>query len=145
VSHRRLGRSRVFLDSSAFAAVVMEWDTDHAAALIIQDQLLVEGWMACSTNFVLAEMHALLLRRAGHDVAMRTLEEVVSSDTAIVRIGEEDEVRALEILVQYDDKDFSYTDATSFAVMERLGIDAAFTFDRHFSQYGFRTLAADET
>lgn len=34
----------------------------------------------------------------------------------------------------------SRTDATSFAVMERLGLDRALAFDRHFTQYGFRSL-----
>jgi predicted nucleic acid-binding protein len=32
------------------------------------------------------------------------------------------------------------TDATSFAVMERLGIEAAFAFDRDFRQYGLPVL-----
>jgi predicted nucleic acid-binding protein len=54
----------------------------------------------------------------------------------IVRVTPEDEAKAREITYRYDDKDFSLTDATSFAVMERLGIRAAFTFDRDFRQYG---------
>jgi predicted nucleic acid-binding protein len=41
------------------------------------------------------------------------------------------------LFYQYGDKDFSFTDAISFGVMERLGIHVAFTFDRHFRQYGF--------
>jgi len=36
----------------------------------------------------------------------------------------------------------SLTDAASFAVMERLRLPAAFTFDRHFAQYGFTVLVA---
>jgi len=40
----------------------------------------------------------------------------------------------------YTDKTFSYVDCSSFAVMERLRITAAFAFDPHFEQYGFRLL-----
>ncbi len=40
-------------------------------------------------------------------------------------------------------KDFSLTDATSFALMERLGVRFAFTFDRNFAQYGLTALAPE--
>lgn len=57
-------------------------------------------------------------------------------DRGFVAVGPEDEERALQILRQYRGKDFSFTNATSFAVMERLGIAQAVSFDRHFQQYG---------
>ena len=37
-------------------------------------------------------------------------------------------------------KDFSYTDCTSFVVMKQLDMTIAFTFDRHFDQFGFTRL-----
>jgi len=61
----------------------------------------------------------------------------------VVRARAADEVRARHIIYQYDDKAFSMTDAISFAVMERLHITRAFTFDRHFAQYGFTVLTPD--
>lgn len=59
----------------------------------------------------------------------------------IVRVTTADEARGREILRRYSEKDFSLTDATSFSVMERLGIGLAFTFDRDFEQYGFQAIA----
>jgi len=32
----------------------------------------------------------------------------------------------------YRDKDFSFTDCASFAIMKSIGLEVAFTFDRHF-------------
>jgi len=55
----------------------------------------------------------------------------------VERITEEDERKAREIIFTYFDKSFSYTDATTFAVMERLGITSVLAFDQHFTQYGF--------
>ena len=53
-----------------------------------------------------------------------------------------DERRALAILRQYQDKMFSFTDATSFAVMERLNTQHAFSFDADFRQYGWIVLSS---
>ena len=144
---RRIHRSplRVLVDTAAFAALARRSDGNHIAARSIQAQLQSEHWQLLTTNFLLAETHAFLLGRGGQRLALRTVQDIQRGPTRIERVTVEDEERALEILVQYDDKDFSYTDATSFAVMERLGIDTAFTFDRHSSQYGFRTLTADQT
>lgn len=42
----------------------------------------------------------------------------------------------MDIICSYEDKTFSYTDATTFAVADRLGIRRAFAFDKHFVQFG---------
>jgi uncharacterized protein len=89
-----------------------------------------------TTNFILAEIHALLLSRLGRSIAARFLTEIDGSSITVVRVGVRDEQRAREIITQYVDKDFSLTDAVSFAVMERLHITQAFVFDHHFAQFG---------
>jgi predicted nucleic acid-binding protein len=47
---------------------------------------------------------------------------------------------AREIIHRYVGKTFSYTDATSFAVMERLQVSEAFAFHPHFQQVGLKVL-----
>lgn len=61
--------------------------------------------------------------------------------TTLVRVTEEDEEAALNLIARYHDKDFSLTDATSFVVMERLGLRHALSFDDDFRQYGWILLA----
>jgi predicted nucleic acid-binding protein len=58
----------------------------------------------------------------------------------VERVSEDDESCARVIVARYLDKTFTYTDATSFAVMERLGLKTAFAFDPHFRQYGFHVV-----
>ncbi len=141
---RRGAGHRVFVDTSAYVALVHPRDGFHASARVIVARMTAEGRRPFTTNFVVAETHALVLARTGRAVAARLLQELDRSpDTTIVRVGVEDETRAREILTQNDDKDFSLTDALSFAVTERLQIGHAFTFDRHFAQYGFAVLGPD--
>ena len=53
----------------------------------------------------------------------------------IERISLKDEENAWQIITDFDDKNFSYVDATTFAIMTRLGLSEVFSFDDHFNQY----------
>lgn len=131
---------QVLIDTSAHYALVDRTDGHHAPARVILQQLAAERARLFTTNFILAETHALLLSRLGRTVALRALYEIDRSAMQVVRVTEVDEQRAWEVLTQFGDKDFSLTDATSFAVMERLGIAYACTFDHHFAQFGLTVL-----
>jgi uncharacterized protein len=129
---------RVFVDTSAYFAAANRRDASHEAASAIMQQLVVARRRLFTTNFVLAELHALLLTRLDRRVAAQVLAAVESSAlSTFIRVSAADERRAREIVFSYTDKDFSLTDATSFAVMERLHITQAFTLDQNFAQFGW--------
>lgn len=135
-------RRMVLADSSAYFALADPDEADHTRAVTIVRRLVAERWRVFTTNFIVAEAHALHLNRLGRRVALEFLRRVDHGATTIVRVTEQDERRGREIIERYDDKRFSLTDATSFAVMERLGLRQAFAFDRDFAQYGFSLLEA---
>ena len=133
---------RALVDSAAYFALLDHDDANHAQALTIRDRLIAERWRLFTTSFILAETHAPLLNRLSQDIATRFLRDMEQSPTTLVWVTPADVQRAKAIIYQYTDKDFSLTDATSFAVMERIRVPSAFTFDRHFAQYGFIVLPA---
>jgi uncharacterized protein len=137
---RRLTWTRLFMDTSAYYALADARDANHGTAKQVRDGLIGERARLFTTNFVLAETHALVLSRLGREIALRVIDGIERSTTTVVRASARDEARARSILRQYDDKDFSLTDAMSFAVMERLRITRAFSFDAHFAQYGLDVL-----
>jgi predicted nucleic acid-binding protein len=93
------------------------------------------------TNFIRAEAHALILNRPGHAAATQFLTSLSTApSTVLERVTEQDEEGALRLIARYQDKDFSMTDATSFVVMERLGLQHAPSFDNDFRQYGWTLL-----
>jgi uncharacterized protein len=129
---------RIFVDTSAYFALANNQDASHVALSAILRQLLEDRRRLFTSNFILAELHALLLTRINRVVAARVLEEIdLSKATTVVRISARDERTARTIIARYDDKNFSLTDATSFVVMERLGITHALTLDHNFAQYGW--------
>lgn len=136
------GRPDIFVDTSAFFAVYNANDADHLRMAPIFAAALSSGRLA-TTNVVAAETHALLLTKVGRHVAHGVLLGMYESKLSVVRVGEDDERLARALLARYDDKDFSYADAMSFVVMERLSIRTALTFDRHFAQYDLDVLTAN--
>ena len=136
-------RGRVFVDTGAYFSVSDERDENHPLARALAGHLATSPATLFTTNFILAETHVLALSRRNRRIALQLIQEIRQTATTIVRVSVRDEMRALEILTQFSDKNFSYTDATSFAVMERLHIQQAFSFDRNFSQYGLRVLPAE--
>ena len=87
--------------------------------------------------YILDETVTLIKAHLGHSAAVRFGEKLRQEQIAkLLRITEQDEQRAWELFVRHHDKGFSFTDCTSFALMERLQLDTAFAFDENFHQYG---------
>jgi len=125
--------ARVLIDTSAVYALLDRDDRNHAGAKARLKKLKRSRAEPILTNFIVAETHALLLAHLGAATARSWL---LSNVWPIERVTDADEAKAREIIRQYTDKTFSYTDAVSFAVMDRTGIERALAFDRHFEQYG---------
>jgi len=54
----------------------------------------------------------------------------------LIRIEPQLFEEACQIYGRFADKEWSFTDCTSYAAMQRLGITKAFSFDSHFRQFG---------
>jgi predicted nucleic acid-binding protein len=128
----------VFVDTSAFIALLDPRDDCHAQAVHVEQSLSSRAVRLVTTNFVLDETCTELRGKIQHSAILRFRDSVRQSRwLSVIRITEALEARAWEIFARYEDKDFSFTDCTSFAVMKQLGITTAFAFDEHFEQFGF--------
>ena len=126
-------RRGVLWDSSAILALLDADDADHERAVAIARQIASERLPSFITNYIEVEAHALLLRKLGRALAREWL---FTGGLPVIRALVEEEDRAREIIARHSDKDWSLCDAISFAVLDARRIRRAFTFDRHFLQYG---------
>jgi predicted nucleic acid-binding protein len=130
----------VLWDSSAVLALLDADDADRGAAREIALRLARERRRSFLTNNVEVETHALLLRKLGRAIARQWL---LAGSLPTVRIAGGGSAR--ELIASYSDKDWSLCDAISFAVIEKRRVASAFSFDRHFRQFGgCAILGADE-
>ena len=131
----------VFVDTSFLVAAVSHRDGHHADALALRPLAMEAGlW---TTNYVVGESWTFALRRYGRHVALNVLRAVRESQRHVVaHVSHETEEDAFAWLLRHDEREYSFVDAVSFAVMREHGIDTALAFDRDFEAAGFRTLRA---
>ena len=86
------------------------------------------------TSTVIVETHRRFLFDFGYGAAKHFLERAYSGGFNILRPTPGDEEQAMQLLDRYADLEMTLCDAISMAVMLRIGILRAFTYDRrHFS------------
>jgi hypothetical protein len=127
----------IFIDTSAFLAIENREDSYHESALEFRDACVKSRGIFITSDYVLDESYTIIRLRAGHDIAIQFGEALRSSrfirtEHVTPEIIEE----AWKIFKTYRDHAFSFTDCTSFALMEHLNISNAFAFDAHFREYG---------
>jgi predicted nucleic acid-binding protein len=126
----------VFIDTGAFYALADPTDRQHQTAVDLLAHLDTQDAGFVTSTFVLAESYGLILQRLRRQAARAFLSGTRrSAKTTLVLPSEGDLAAAEEILGQYDDQDFSYVDAVSFALIARLRIRRAFAFDSHFTVF----------
>ncbi|MCK1360099.1 PIN domain-containing protein [Bradyrhizobium sp. 199] len=121
------------MDTSVWFAAVAKRDRSNALAKAIL-QSFPDPVM---TDHVLAETWMLLRSRFDRNVAETFWDRVRNSTVRIEPVVIADLEAAWAIGVSFPDQDFSFVDRTSFAVMERLGITRAASFDEDFSIYRY--------
>jgi len=124
---------RLFVDSSIFYAIADRSDRYKKRA----QGVVSTGEELVTTDHVLAESWLLIQRRLGWSMAERFWGRLRAGRVTIEHLGPGDLDHAWRIGEVFADQDFSIVDRTSFAVMERLGIDRVATFDDHFSIYRY--------
>jgi uncharacterized protein len=103
-------KQAVFVDTSAWLALINESDADHAKARAVRDKLLQSKKRFVVTDYIIVEIDKGISEKAWQMYSDRT------------------------------DKEWSLTDCASFIVMKKYVIRDAFTNDHHFEQAGFECL-----
>ena len=135
---------RVFVDTGAWVAIQVTDDRHHEVARRTLPVLLEAPHSLVTSNLVVGETYTLLRVSKGYREARRFLDMLAQSGKVErLFITESLERHAYEILHRYADHPFSFTDATSFALMRQQRIRHAFAFDSHFAAAGFLRIPTD--
>ena len=126
----------VFIDTTAFYAILDRDDANHRSAGQIWRHLLDEQESLVTHNYILLESAAIIQNHLGME-AVRTFLSDVFPMLSVVWIDSEIHFRAQSAFLVNNRRKLSLTDCVSFEVMRDSGIRTAFAFDRHFTEQGF--------
>ncbi len=127
----------ILADTSFWVALAAARDAHHGDAVTLwarQDRPVVV------TNHIAGETWTFLRRRAGHSVASAALAVFRSARVQLLYTEKVTEEEAWRWLRRHDEREFSFVDATSFAVMRRMRLRHALAFDGDFQAAGFAEL-----
>jgi uncharacterized protein len=128
----------VFADTFYFLALLNVADEAHKWAV---DWTATTRRPMLTTRWVLAEVGDAMAAPLNRGLFVEMLQRLPYETRCEIAAGSDDLFeRGLELYRHRPDKEWSFTDCTSFALMSDRGINDALTGDRHFVQAGFRTL-----
>jgi len=131
----------VFVDTGGWMACADRADPAHSACTAARDSTLEAGRILITTDFVVDETLTLIRFRLGLAAADAWWEQIDgSARLRWERIENDRFERARNLFFRYQDKDLSFTDCTSIALMRELKLKTVITTDGHFQQVGFDVL-----
>ncbi len=123
----------LFVDTSVWYAAADAADRGNGRAR----EILSGGETLVTTDHVLLETWTLLRARIHREAAEAFWGGLRAGVAQLEPVSTADLEVAWHIGRDFPDQDFSLADRTSFAVMERLGLTRAASFDRDFAVYRY--------
>ncbi len=131
----------LFVDTAGWVACADAADPAHRRSAAARDRWLEGGGVLVTSDYVADETLTFIRLRLGLAAAeawWRLVEGSPRLRWEFVSLARADKARNL--FFRYHDKEFSFTDCTSFVVMRELKLREALTTDHHFAQAGFTVL-----
>src|SRR5213594_42433 len=131
-----------FADSSFLVARFNIRDRNHRAAIAhVEEQRHArsDALRLVLSDYVFDEtVTALVVRSRRHDLASAAGRAILDSkNLRMVRVESPAFAAAWKLFVRRSDKRWSFTDCTSFVLMENMDLRKALAFDRNFVEAGF--------
>jgi len=129
---------KLFVDTSAWLALNDKNDQYHGKAISRLNVVKRQKIELITSEYVVDESLTIIRYRVSHGAAVIFGDALMDSTiVTVIDITADERFQAWLLFKKYDDKELSFTDCTSFALMNKLWLRKAFAFDDHFKQVGF--------
>jgi predicted nucleic acid-binding protein len=130
---------KVFADTSFLVAFYNKSDGNHTKAR--EFMKLCDKITFIITDYIFDEFLTVLLVRGNKLLSIEAGEKILKDNNfSIIKVDNEVFQKAWIIYQSFKDKNWSFTDCTSYVLMKNLSIDTGLSFDEHFKQFGFKIM-----
>jgi len=131
----------IYIDTGALIALSDRNDKNHERAVLYFRTAVKRRVLFVLGKHVVIEYIDGVAKRINKIKAIQELDSIIGSKLLLIEWEiKEDWVQAIEYFKRYKDQKIDLTDCLSFSIMERMGIDTAFTFDSDFQTHGFKVM-----
>ncbi|MFN8486624.1 MAG: PIN domain-containing protein [Caldilineaceae bacterium] len=128
-----------FVDTGYMLALEIRSDQNHSRARAHWQEVNKNRPQLVTTSYIFTEVVTFLNNRGHHAKATEVGSRLLASSAVqLVHVDQALFYEGWSYFQKYHDKEYSLTDCISFLIMQRLSIQTALTFDKHFVQAGFR-------
>ena len=141
-------KGSVFVDTSGWAYLVDRNAELHHTVQAIYQQVVAQRRLLVTTNYIIAELVALLTSRSRiprQQIVLFIDALKTTPHIEVIHIDLDLDAASWTLLKAHADKEWSLVDASSFVVMSKHGMMEALTTDHHFTQAGFVRLPASNS
>ena len=132
---------KIFVDTSAFYALLDRSDPHYIDASTFWPDLLQDHITLVTSNYVIGETTSLLQSRISFEAARLWYRDILGI-MEIEWVNPEIHQRAYELWLNLGSRHISLVDCVSFVVMLQKEIEAVFCFKSHFIDHGFALVDA---
>jgi len=135
--------SKIYVDTSAFYALIDRSDRYHSQASVLWPGLLDDGITLLTSNYVVWETVGLLQKRISFEAASLWYRDILGV-LDIWWVDADTHDRAYELWLNLGRMQVSMVDCASFVTMHRHQIEKVFCFKPYFMDHGFTLLNPKE-
>ena len=128
--------NKIYVDTSAFYALLDRSDRYHSKASALWPDLLHDNITLLTSNYVVWETVGLLQKRIGFEAASLWYKDILGV-LDVLWVDTRTHQLAYELWLNLGRRRLSLVDCVSFVTMHQHEIEKAFCFKPHFTDHGF--------
>ena len=139
-----MNREKIFVDTSAWVALFIKNDINYEKAICIFEGIKQLKSPLYTSDYIIDETITTILGRGNHHQSVLAGKALFTSQIlTLIPVAPDYLQKTWKLYQKYHDKEFSFTDTSSFTIMKDLSIKKAFSFDEDFMKVGLEVIGVE--